>query len=130
MTWREIVEAWIAHLKKDTQLTALLGGAHIYRAKSRASIRTPGIYYSVVSNRVDENTAPVVIQWDIWTEGAKQAADIELRLFQLMHSDLPIEVEDLRMWSQLNDAFDSDMDDEGIVRRIVEYQYRPARLNG
>lgn len=131
MVWREVVQAVLEKLKSDGALQTLLdGGAHIYRAKSRASIRTPGVYYTVVSGRVEENTSTVVIQWDVWAPGAIQLADIELRLYELMHSDMPVEIDGLRMWSQYRDSHDLDSDDQSRVGRGLEYEYRPARLNG
>ncbi len=128
--WVDVIEALLPVLQTDTELTALLGGAHIYRAKSLTSIRTPGIFYTVVSDSVEENTEPVRVFWDIVGGGATLVGKMELRLYQLMHSDMPVEISGLRMWSQYQDAHDGDTDDQGVVRRIVEYLYRPARLNG
>lgn len=127
--WGDVVRAVLPRLQNDATLSELLGGPHIYKAKTLATIRTPGVYYSVVSTITTENYAPVVLQWDVWAQSAVAVEAIELRLFQLMHSDTPVEFNGLRMWSQVVEGHDDD-DEQGISRRSLEYRYTPARLNG
>ncbi len=129
MVWDDVVAALLQLLQNDEQLKTLLGGPQIYRSKSRASIQIPGVYYTVVSSVLQENLEPTLIQWDIWAKGAEQASSIEKRLYQLMHSDVPVTICGLKMWSQYEAGRDDDPD-QSTVRRLLDYRYTPARLNG
>lgn len=134
MMWDKVVEKTIALLQADTTLRTLTGTgsnpAHIYRNRSRTNIQIPSVAYMVVFAGVEENYAPVSIQWDCWANSPETLAAIELRLFQLMHNDLPITVNGLLMWSQYLTRFDFLEQDQGSYHSALEFRYTPARENG
>jgi hypothetical protein len=127
MRWDAVVRDTIDRLKNDTALTTLLGGPHIYRSRTRSSIQIPGIYWSVIYEGVEENLAPVNIQWDIFATSATEQAAIEKRLYDLMHSDNPVQYATLLMWSQFLSRFDKHDDDQGEVLSGMEFKYTPSR---
>lgn len=128
--WDRAIEQLLILLRNDAQLKAMLGGiAHIYRNRSRPRIQIPEITYTVISNTLEENYAPCMVQWDVFASDMDLVSQIEQRLFQLMHSDLPVQVGTIRMWSQFQSGYDFANEDETIAHRAVEYRYTPAREN-
>lgn len=131
MIWDKVVEGVIQLLQNDETLSELLGGKHIYRNRSRASIQVPGVFYSVISDSLEENYSPVVLQFDMWTKSAEKMSQVQLRVFQLLHSDLPVELpNELKCWSQFINGFDFGEDDQSVYHRAVDYRFTPARENG
>ncbi len=128
--WDRVVEQLLIMLKADSQIGLLLEGSNIYRNRSRPRIQTPEVTYTVVSNTLEQNYAPLVLQWDIWALDMDAVSHIEQRLFQLMHSDLPKTIGTLRLWSQFTLGYDFPSEEETIAHRAVEYKYTPARENG
>jgi hypothetical protein len=129
--WNRCVEASLTVLQNDSEMMALLGGKHIYRSRSRASIQIPGVYYSVVGNSLNENYSPVTLQWDIFGRSAQEVSDIEVRLFKLLHSEYPIDFPNsFRAWCQFQNGFDFGESDQNVYHRAVEYRYTPPRENG
>lgn len=125
-----VIKETIALLRADATLVDLLGGASIYRNRTRKDIKIPGVYYRVVYDGVSENYAPNVIQWDIWAHNQENLTLIHQRLYELMHHDLPVQYGDLRLWSQYESAYDFEEQDQGIYHRAVDFRYTPARENG
>lgn len=135
MMWGTVVEKLLSYLQTDASMIALTGAdddglAHIYKNRSRVDIQIPSVAYAVLASTVDENEAPVSIQWDVWAQTPEQMDGIELRLFQLMHRDLPIDIGGLLMWSMFLTRFDFADDDQSVYHSAVEYRYTPARENG
>jgi hypothetical protein len=135
MMWDQVIEKTLAALRADATMKTLtgvdVGGfAQIYKSRSGVVIQIPSVVYTVVSSVVSENEAPVLVQWDVWAESPEQASALELRMYQMMHSDLPVNVGGLAMWSQLVNRYDVQEDDQGSLRSVVEYKYTPARENG
>lgn len=128
--WDLVLESCVSLLQTDQQLIALLGGPHIYRGKSLPQIQTPGVFWTIIANTLGENYAPVSIQWDIFANDTDAVSKIELRIYRLMHSDLPVTFGTLTMWSLFQTGFDFAEEDETISHRAVEYKYIPAREQG
>lgn len=131
MMWDRCAEGSIQLLQNDPAMESLLGGKHIYRMRTRSSIQIPGVYYSVIGDSLDENYSPVVLQWDIWGQSAEQVARIQKRLYELLHSDLPVVLPNgLKTWCQFVNGFDFGEDDQAVYHRAVDYRYTPPRENG
>jgi hypothetical protein len=134
MMWPDVIQALVAKLSADSLLTTYMGttdnSSFIYRSRTRVSIQIPCVVWTIISSTTNENYAPVVIQWDLFAKGAEQAAKIELRLFELMHADVPVQIGPLKMWSQLENGLDVHSEDQSVVHRALEYRYTPARQNG
>lgn len=112
----------------DAALVGLLGGEHIYRNRTRKNIKVPGVFYTIVSEVLDQNEVVVVIQWDVWAHDTAQQVAIEQRLYELMHSDLPMDYSGLLMWSEYGGRNDlTDGEEEAQQHSALEFRYSTAR---
>jgi hypothetical protein len=130
MMWMTVIPAVVALLQGDATLTGLLGGAYIYRNRTRKSIQIPGVYWSVVHEGLEENLAPITVQLDVYAVSASQSSQIEQRIFQLLHSDVDTVIGGLAMWSQFTNRYDLHDENEGVDHTALEYQFHPPRYNG
>lgn len=130
MIWATVMPEVVRMLDTDTKMLSFLGGPHIYRNRTRATIQVPSVAYTVVSEIVTENYAPCVVQFDIWANTAELLADIQLRIFQILHHDLPVKYGELDTWSQYENSFEFNEEDQSVLHRAVAYRFTPARLNG
>lgn len=81
MKWFVVVEAVVAALRASSGLTAALGtGTRIVRAGANREKVVPSIEWFRVTNPLEENTERVHIQFDIWTNSTKKAAQIETHM--------------------------------------------------
>jgi hypothetical protein len=128
--WGPVTRALVARCKTDTTLTTLLGGQHIYRNRTRTDIQIPSVAWSVLYSGVEENHAPVSVQIDVWAHGAEALEAIEVRLYQLLHDDLPQDFDGLLMWCQYGTRFDMHDAAEGVAHSAMEFRFTPARENG
>lgn len=126
----ELLNAVVPLLKADATLVELLGGQHIYRNRSRATIQNPSVTYSVLWNGVLENNSPVTIQFDIWGKTYESCLRVEQRLYELLHSDVATELGGMRMWSFFDGSFDFHEEDQSDYHRGAVYKFIPARENG
>lgn len=125
--WPTVVAAMIVVQKADEQLKGLLGGEHIYRAKSTPKIQVPGVYYTVLSDETGENTHNVTVQWDVWGKSAEHAAQIEARLYALMHRDTDDIFNGVPMCSRIvqNTTIDDEIDNR--IHREMTFSYEIGR---
>lgn len=130
MMVQEVVHALTTKMKSDHLLTTLLGGQHIYRNRSRATIQNPSVAYTVLWNGTVENYSPITIQFDIWAKSYENVTSIEKRIFELLHSDTPVVHGGIKMWSVCDGSFDFQEEDQSEFHRGVIYKFIPARLNG
>lgn len=131
MMWAEVVRACVATLQGDSQLSTLLGGStHIYRNRTRSTIRIPGVYWSVLWGDLAENLAPVSMQWDVFANDATTLAAIELRLYKLMHTDTVMSLNGLLLYSQYQGRYDLHDENQGVAHSALEWKYAPPRHNG
>lgn len=127
MRWDDAVRAAVARLEADATLTGLLGGAHVYRAGARRQPQIPSVEWFGITTRLEENTEPITVQFDIWARGYAAAVAIEGRLRALLHSDTPVDWAGLKLWSQYQDGRDHEDPEPGVVHRSVDYELKPAR---
>ena len=130
MMWAQVIEACVITLKADDDLTALLGGQHIYRNRTRSSIQIPSVSWSVLWGDLQENLAPVSVQWDVFANDAVQLAAIELRLYKLMHTDTVMSISGLPMYAQYQGRYDLHDENQGVAHSALEWKYAPPRFNG
>lgn len=126
----QTINAVVRRLKTDATLISLLGGAHIYRNRSRATIQNPSVTYTLLWNGIGENYAPITMQLDVWGKTYEKVLDIEKRIFELLHSDLPVVFGTLRLWSQFQNSFDYLEEDQSDHHKGIVYRLTPARLDG
>lgn len=129
MVWNLVLLDVVAAVKANTALTDIIGLDGIYKNRSRATIKTPTVTYTVLSETVEENNAPVVVQLDIWASSLQQQVDIEAALYSLLHSDLPqtLVVGGHKMWTQYDGGYDFGEQEQGLYHRAVVYRFTPAR---
>lgn len=124
----EIANKCLTKLFADAPLVELLGGNHIYRSRTRKNIKVPGVYYTIVNEQLGENEVEIVIQWDVWAEKTSQQVQIEQKLYELMHSDLPLDYSGLLMWSEYSGRHDlTDGEEEAQLHSALEFRYSTAR---
>lgn len=130
MIWSTVMEEVLRKLSTDATLTSLLGGSHIYKNRSRSTIQVPSVVYAVTYEDVRENTAVAVVQFDLWTKDVVKMSEVQLRVYQILHSDVPVTFGAVKMWSQFENAFEFQEEDQGMYHKGLIYRFTSARLNG
>lgn len=126
-----IIDGFMAKLKSDQVLIALLGNSgRIYRNRTRATIEKPSVTYTLLWSGVNENYAPITVQFDVWADTYDKVLKIEERLYANLHHDLPIYFGGIKLWSQHESSFDYLEEDQSDNHRGVTFRFTPARLNG
>lgn len=128
MKWLDVVDAMVAALEADGELTTALGGPHIYVAVAGRTIRVPSIEYTAVADTLEENTEPVLLQLDLYARGTEAVATIERRVRIVLHRDLPYMLGALAVWGRLQGARSLDFPSDGEVRyRSLDFEFETAR---
>lgn len=129
MNWDVALEAWLNAVEGDADLTAALGGAHVYEAESGRKARVPSVEYSLITNPEDENTEGLELQVDIFARGMAQAVTLERRIRAVAHHDMPLVIGGMAMWSRhLGDARTLPYPaEEGVVHRTLGFMLEFAR---
>lgn len=128
MIWVEGLQAVIDTLLEDELLVEALGGDHVYRNGEHNEYRVPAIYWTVVWNRIDENTEPFMVQLDVFANDINSYIALEGRIRRLLHRDTPHEVQGIPMLTQLDDARDH-VDGEDYIHRSLDFRIEPARTD-
>ena len=117
-------------IEADAAMIALFGGGKPYIRK-RSSVQAievvPGIYWSIVSQIPGEHLWSALVDWDVWTKTYAQAVLISDRLAAIMHRTLPVTVNGVFLWSQLESVVEGPEIGGGDTRRINTYRYQPVR---
>jgi hypothetical protein len=125
---RTVLESQLATLAADGALTTLLGGAHIYMRDSVDVVeQVPGLYWWGPDEApLEENTQRATVTWDIWARSSDQAHDIEDRVRELLHFDLPQTFGTAIAWSQYRGSLVLPAA-KGQSRRVMEIELLPVR---
>lgn len=119
---------WVERLNADAQLTALLGGEHIYPASASRPVRVPSMEWILLYDTEDEWTNPIGVQWDFWARGIRVAGLIEKRLRLLSHADYGQELGGERLWLRYRDGRSLEYPKEpGVVHRALDFEVEPVR---
>lgn len=122
MRWVEVIEAVIAWLTAR----APLAGVPVRMHGEFTELRVPLVAWLIFSDRREENTNPIRVQFDIYAQGIDQALAIEAEL-RALHSDVPQTVGGVRMWATLDDARGDADPSPGVVHRSLDFIFEPAR---
>jgi hypothetical protein len=126
MRWDDASGAIITALAADSALTTALGGAYIIRNGEHNEFRVPLILWTVIWNRIDENTEPFLMQFDVYAKNINQYIEIERRMRRLLHRDIPQTIGGIPMFTQFEDARDH-ASVEDVIHRSLDFRFEPAR---
>jgi hypothetical protein len=132
MMWDAVVQAWLADLLADSDLTTALGGAHVYPAQAARPVRVPSVEWHPVMDIEDELHNRITVQVDYWAKGTVLAATIERRIRRLTHRDVArvwvFGGESFRLWTRYIDSRPHDYPaDPGVLHRSLDFEFRPLR---
>jgi hypothetical protein len=129
MMWHLVLPAWVEMLKADLELSAELGGPHIYVAQSARPVRVPSVEYTLpIIDREEELFNAITVQVDYWARGAPKAAAIEGHIRRLTHRDTARVLGGFRMWTLYQDSRSHQYPAElGVVHRSMDFLFRPLR---
>jgi hypothetical protein len=73
MMWHLVLPAWVEMLKADPELSAELGGPHIYPAQSARPVRVPSVEYTLpIIDREEENFNSSPSRWTTGREARRR----------------------------------------------------------
>lgn len=128
MRWPAVITAVLDLLEADPQLSAALGGAHVYEAVTGRESRIPSLEYTVVADTEAENTEDVVVQLDVIAHGMTAAIAIETRVRALLALQLPVTIGGIEMWSMFEGGRNVPFPAQGgAVQRALDFRFTPAR---
>jgi hypothetical protein len=128
MMWHLVLPAWVEMLSDDAELSAELGGAHIYPAQSARPVRVPSVEWVAIIDREEELFNPITVQVDYWARGVPKAAAIEGHIRRLTHRDTARVLGGYRMWTLYQDSRSHQYPAElGVVHRSMDFLFRPLR---
>lgn len=116
------MEAVLAHL---SALPAM-AGVSIERWGEHDQPTIPSVSWLVFSDRIEENTNPIRVQFDLFARSIDQALSIEAGIRSL-HSDTPQTIGGVLMLAQLDDARGDADPAHGVVHRSFDFNFTPAR---
>lgn len=122
MRWVEVMEAVIAELKADPDLASVPVLMH----GEFTDLKVPSIAWLVYSDRREENTNPIRVQFDIYARGIDQALMIE-RSVRDLHGDTPKTIQGVLMWAMLDDARGDAAPEPQVTHRSLDFIFEPAR---
>ncbi|MFW6079794.1 MAG: hypothetical protein ACODAE_09240 [Gemmatimonadota bacterium] len=119
--------AMIAALRADTALMAILEDRTDVREEQTGAQRIPALTYLIVDNDEMENTEGMLTRWGAWGATRAEAVEIERRLRAVLVADVPIMVEGVAIWSELQAARDVPDDDPASFHRSIDLVHEFAR---
>lgn len=127
MRWPEVLNALVAALEADTELTTLLSGPHIYRSQDLRTVRDPSVAWTLIVDTEAENTEEILVQWDVWSGNDDTGVAILRKLRKLLTARAVVEVGGVRMWMLFEGGRDQPDEEDGVSHRSFDGRYIPAR---
>lgn len=122
MKWVATMSAVIAHLQSQ----AGMAGIPILMHGEFTELQVPSVAWLVFSDRKDENTGRVDVQFDIYARGIDQAIVIETAVRSL-DRDTPQAVGGALMLATLDDARGDADPEPGVTHRSLDFTFEPTR---
>ena len=124
--WDEVMERVRVLILADTALSAVIGQA--YRKAGSGDLQIPGMEWNLLSDVLTELWAPMLVQFDIWTTTAANNRRAERRLRSLLHRPLPLQLDDVLMFTVFVDGNDlATPNRANFVGRGVRFRFTPLR---
>lgn len=122
MRWVDVMEAVRAELEADPDLA----GVPVLMHGEFTDLKVPSIAWLIYSDRREENTNPIRVQFDIYARGIDQALTIE-RSVRDLHGDTPKAIQGVLMWATLDDARGDAAPEPQVTHRSLDFIFEPAR---
>lgn len=126
MMWDEVMARVKTVILEDPTLLSLFGEA--YRKAGVSELRVPVIEWNLLSDTENELWAPMLVQFDIWTDVAANARHAERRLRSLFHKDLLLQIDDLQLFAEYTDGTDLATPNRAdFTGRGLRFRFTPLR---
>lgn len=103
-----------------------LAGVPVKMHGEFSGLSVPLIAWLVFSDRREENTNPIRVQFDVYARGIDQALTIEAAV-RALHGDTPQTIQGVRMWATLDDARGDAAPEPEVTHRSLDFIFEPAR---
>lgn len=103
MRWDAAVAAWLAPIKANAVVQGILGVDPEFSLAGERTFKVPSLEYTLISPAVLhlEVYWRTLIQLDMWTKTIDQVVSLERALVLLLHSDTPVTIGAIPMWSEM-----------------------------
>jgi hypothetical protein len=127
MRWGDVVQAIAAAAAQNAVLASIYGETVRLAAPAQEHV-VPALEYRIITDSESELWAPVLIQWDQWTETLDQLIASETALRKLFHQDLPVVIQGVWMWSEYTDGAElATPERAGFYGRAARFRHTPIR---
>ena len=126
MIWVNALNALLAEVLEDGAFVDALDGEHLYRDGEHSAPQRRAVYYSVLANTEEENTEPVLSQWDIYAPDMETALAIEARLRAKLHWNGWKDVGGVWLSSRYEDSRDHPEPEFDVIHRSLDFRHEPA----
>lgn len=128
----KVIEGIVLALEADTDLSAIKSSygfsAIIYKAKTRKEIQNPGIFWSTVSDSLQENETPMRVQLSVYATSARELIQIRNRVVAVLHSDTERALGEIAaVWVLYLESYDLDSDDDDKHGSALDFMIIPVR---
>lgn len=126
MMWDEVMARVKTIILEDPTLLSLFGDA--YRKAGVSDLRIPVLEWNLLGDTETELWAPMLVQFDIWTDVAGNARHAERRLRSLFHSALMISIGNISMFTEYVDGTDlATPNRANYTGRGIRFRFTPLR---
>lgn len=126
MMWDEVLERAFELIQNDSVLTEIFGPA--MRMAGSGAQQVPGLEYHLIGDTEGELWAPMIVQFDVWSEDMTVVTRAERRLRVMFHKDLPSTLGGLTMWMQFTDGqVLASPERSGFNGRAIRFTLTPLR---
>jgi hypothetical protein len=126
MMWDEVMTRVVAAIRDDSLLMETFEGN--LRRGGAGEQQVPGIEWHLLGDTEGELWAPILIQFDLWTNTQEQATIGERRLRSMFHQDVPVMLDDIRLWMYYSDGQElATPERSGFNGRALRFRFTPLR---
>lgn len=131
MRWDAVLQAILAEAEADTTLAGIYGDA--IRLGGDTAPDQPALNIRLITDSVDELWEPMIVQWDQWTRSDTQLVQSERALRALFVHEVPVSIQGVYMWAQLEDGAElgqitgTGPDRLNLFGRAIRIRYTPIR---
>lgn len=124
--WDEVMARVKTTILEDPVLVSIFGDA--YRKAGVSELAIPVIEWNLLSDTETELWAPMLVQFDIWTDVAGNARHAERRLRFLFHQALMMQLDGISMFAEYTDGTDlATPNRANFTGRGLRFRFTPLR---